>query len=1223
MIVNANGNLKNRNWQASLNATAIPLEPFFPVLVQQPVTLQNGSGKLTGRFDTLNPATWKAVADINLNVAGGSVALSSKLNSGTVLAAATVSQIQATFGTVAAQVSGDVNLLGEIENLNPQAILAKANLQVDVAQGKVDLTSELERGQWQANIKAANLNTSFLSQQLLEDQSLASLTLPALNAQLSLSGSIKSLLNPDTTALIAANSVSVQMEEQSLNASGFLTLANLTTNPESSLDLDITARSNLQTLPRYLLVQAFFPKINGQANFQGRLQGKKLLSAPLAPGNLNLTGNLRLLDFAINNVAFEPIVAGEVIATGQEVAINLPGERSVLAARLDSCTPAKCLVPYLPISLEVRGGTAENSVLLLGKRDGNRFNIQAESFELALLNLTPATQFGIKEPVAGQLTGKLAINLFTLATAGNVQITQPSLGNIKANIFAGSFSYDNGLAQLTTATLEFGQSRYLLDGILNLDSSEVSGKVKVAAGVVQDILTTFGWWTLSDLLRGIKHTRYASAADLQLKPVGKPEETLFNQLQLLSHIDAWIQQQAAKAQIPAQLDIRGAYTGEIDIAGTLANPLLNFQFFGQDWQWLPRLPVVSVSPTGTAVKKSPVVDIKQARVRGSFAKGAIALEPLQIELDDAVMSVVGKLSAADESGMLLEVANLSLDTVRNIFALPINITGKLNAKALLNGSPTNLQIQDGGISFVDGTINNQPLQEIQGKFSYFDSRLRFNTTQPSLLQVQVTAPFPPKPGVDEQLSLNVKLDTEAFAQLDSFTQGQFEWISGQGELQLQARARIGAEAIPTGGFANAVRDIVRDLASTANASLKLNDATIKTAALDEELKLNGEIALSNQRLRVENLIGELAQNQQMSITGVLSLFKLIGTDDPDASNLLTVSLERGSLNLENLYQGQINAEVVVTGTAFSPVFGGEVSLARGHASVSKDSMEALMPLFDNDFQPNFNNFRVVLGDRFLVDLSTFRRLAGARFRLAGAVELNGSLKSLRPKGTIQLRRGNVNVLNSKFFLNRDYESRVEFVPAQGLLNPNLNIEMKTVAFTESPYQRLQPIAGEIRDDIVTFARPEQVNITLGIKGQTSQLLAMDELVTDNCQAQQNSNLPTKGSDSTMAPERLQNLADCIKADALATGSTNQLLNVPIVTLFSTPRRSRSEILALLSNQVLADLSQLEIINNRRNLVEFAVTRYVVTPALRNVLVSIQNLASQAGQNIGLTELRIS
>lgn len=1216
MIVNANGNLKNRNWQASLNATAIPLKPFFPVLVQQPATLQNGNVKLTGRFDTLNPATWKAVADINLNVAGGNVALSSKLNSGAVLVAATVSQIQlATFGTVAAQVSGDVNLLGEIENLNPQAILAKANLQVDVAQGKVDLTSELERGQWQANIKAVNLNTSLLSQQLL-GQSQASLTLPALNAQLSLSGKIDSLLNADTAATIAANTVSVQMEEQSLNASGFLTLTNLTTNPESSLDLDIAARSNLQTLPRYLLVnQAFFPKINGQANFQGRLQGKNLLSAPLAPGNLNLTGNLRLLDFAINNVAFEPIVAGEVIATGQEVAINLNGERSGIAARLDSCTQAKCLVPYLPISLEVRGGTAEDSVLLVGERDGDRFNIQAENFSLALLNLTPATQFGIKEPVVGQLTGKLDINLFTLATAGNVQITQPSLGNIKANKFAGNFSYQNGLIQLTTATLEFGQSLYLLDGSLNLDSSEVSGKIKVAAGEVQDILTTFGWWTLPDLLRGIKHPSYASAADVQPKPVG-PEETLFNQLRLLSHIDAWIQQQIAKAQgLPAQLDIRGAYTGDIDIAGTLANPQLNFQFWGQDWQWLPRLPIISISPTGPVVKKSPVIQVKQAIARGSFAKGAIALEPLQIELDDAVMSVVGNLSAANKPGMLLDVANLSLDTVRNILALPIDITGKLNAKALLEGSPTNPQVQDGEIYFVDGTINNQPLEEIQGKFSYIDSRLRFNTTQPSLLQVQITAPFPPKPGVDEQLSLNVKLDTEAFAQLDSFTQGQFEWVDGQGELQLQARARIGTEAI-------AVRDIVRDLVSKANASIKFNDATIKTAVLDEDLKLNGEIALHNQRLRVENLTGELAQNQQLSITGVLPLFKPIGTDDSDASNPLTVSLEKGTLDLENLYQGQINAEVVVTGTALSPVFGGEARLARGYASVSNDSMEPLLSLFDNDFQPNFDNFRVVLGDRFLVNLSAFRRLAGASFRLAGAVELNGSLKSLRPEGTIQLRRGNVNVLNSKFFLSRDYQSKVEFIPAQGLLNPNLDIEMETVVSTESPYKRLQPIKGEIRDDIVTFSRPEQVDITLGIKGQTSQLIAIDELVADNCQAQQNINLPIKGSDSTMAPERLQKLAACIGAPALATRSTSQLLNAPIVTLFSTPRRSKSGILALLSDQVLADLSQIEIINNRRNLVEFALTRYVVAPAFRSALVSIQNLASQAGQSIGLTELRI-
>ncbi len=137
------------------------------------------------------------------------------------------------------------------------------------------------------------------------------------------------------------------------------------------------------------------------------------------------------------------------------------------------------------------------------------------------------------------------------------------------------------------------------------------------------------------------------------------------------------------------------------------------------------------------------------------------------------------------------------------------------------------------------------------------------------------------------------------------------------------------------------------------------------------------------------------------LTGVLPLFKPIRTSDLDASNPLTVSLERGTLDLENLYQGQINAGVVVTGTALSPVFGGEVNLASGRVSVSSESIATLLSLFDNTFQPNFDNFRVALGDRFLLNLSPFRRLAGARFRLAGAVTVNGSLDSLRPKGRVQ------------------------------------------------------------------------------------------------------------------------------------------------------------------------------------------------------------------------------
>jgi translocation and assembly module TamB len=89
---------------------------------------------------------------------------------------------------------------------------------------------------------------------------------------------------------------------------------------------------------------------------------------------------------------------------------------------------------------------------------------------LALLNITPATRLGLQNPVAGDLTAKLNVNLFTLASTGNLNIAQPSVGYIQAKEFRGNFAYDNNnnLAQLTSGSLSFQDSLYQFQGDLNL-----------------------------------------------------------------------------------------------------------------------------------------------------------------------------------------------------------------------------------------------------------------------------------------------------------------------------------------------------------------------------------------------------------------------------------------------------------------------------------------------------------------------------------------------------------------------------------------------------------------------------------------------------------------------------------------------------------------------------------------------------------------------------------
>ncbi len=80
-----------------------------------------------------------------------------------------------------------------------------------------------------------------------------------------------------------------------------------------------------------------------------------------------------------------------------------------------------------------------------------------------------------------------------------------------------------------------------------------------------------------------------------------------------------------------------------------------------------------------------------------------------------------------------------------------------------------------------------------------------------------------------------------------------------------------------------------------------------------------------------------------------------------------------------------------------------------------------------------------------------------------------------------------------------------------------------------------------------------------------------------------------------------------------------MLNAPIVSLKSIPNRSESEILTLLSDQFVANVSKFEQ-HTEKQLIDFAVAKYVVEPVLQDVLFGIQNMASRVGKKVGLTDL---
>ncbi len=1203
-LINSKAQLNADGVKVSGNGEKINLAAFIPNL-PLPVGVNSLQFNLATSLKSLLllPQTQDfrgldANANLDLIVGDSRINVQGRLNAGSLFASAKSSDqiylpklspqlpIPITIFASGVTLSAEVNPLvsaaqkiaiAGINALTPETlrdIQVNGNVDMAIAQGRVQAIATAKENKWQTAINAVNI-------QLLE---LAAILPPTVlsnplielnpdkfrfNSQANLAGEIAPLLAFGAKPVaIELQNLSAQLGDQSLDAKGSIVLANLITNPDiSQLQLDLGVRSNVNTLPVNLPPQAI---AQGNISFDGRLEGRNLISDSLSPGNLQLIGDLRLGNVAVNEFKLDPILAGKLnIQTGKEVAIALKGKRDILSAQLAPCDRSECLLPYLPVALAVKLGLeAENPLIINGNREGDRFNINLEEFSLAALQIAPAIEYGIAGIVGGNVSANLGINLFTLASSGNLRITKPSVGYIQAEEFATNFAYNDGIGQIPQGYLKLGQSHYEFQGGVNLNTRAINGKITTNVAQVEDILNTFSWYRVEDLIRNIQSPN-TDSRNLATASRGLPNESLMNQLRRFAEINAILQKNAAAAQLaapPNLIDIRGSYQADILITGTIDNPQADLKIAAENLAWRTNPPVVKVSETGLEIQDSKIIPIDRVIVQGNFENGVLTVQPMRVELGDTLISFVGKLGRESTNGKF-QMEKLSLETLQNFVEIPgVKVDGNINANAVLAGSLENPQIR-GDISLTEGKINDQAIERVFGTFSLSNQRLLFATTQPSSLQVFGSVPVPPVPGENDQISVNLNIGTEAIALLGLFTQRQLEWVSGEGDIKLSAKGKLDLE-----------NRTLKQLEATGAMTFK--DAVLKTATLDEALTLNGQIAFDQERIRIDQFAGTFAESI-LTAQGVLPILEPLSSDDPDLEYPMTIFLNEGKINLENIYKGKVGGQVTITGAAFRPIIGGEIRLYDGKASVPKrDETQSVALSFEAaepPIVPILDNFRISLGNKF--ELENWPLFD---FRITGNLTVNGSLYDLKPDGMIQLVRGQINLFSSQFFVTRNYEQIVEFSPEWGL-DPNLNIQLGTVVLEKSREQRLPDSDAEIPDPLVFSARPDQINVRLTIKGRASELLA-------------------------------------------AMDSNSQLLD--LVELTSIPARNKSEIIALLGNKFLNTLEEIQRLpgdlSNRssREWLELAINNFIVKPYIQELQFNLEDIVTKTGQKIGLEDLRV-
>jgi|GEM_PF-5767686 len=1234
--VEGSTNFESQNWQVYVDGKDFPLAPFVSqiqlaqVEIPENINLETADIRLIGNTYALEPEKIQGRANLGLNIAEGIVLVNGELNNGIVNAEARaneipVSQIVKAIPVPVSLVGSKLNLTANLEDLlafQSTQDLSKLQLTADAlltaATGTVEVTGNLNNNQLQSEINANNLAIAQLLNPYLGEEKLD--WNEELDAKIKLSGNINNL----AAIPIQAEQVTVELGEQKLQTTGTLLLTDVLTQPDvTQVDLAIKANANLATLPveEALAVLPFqqktlLPKevkLTGLVDLNnGRLTWQNLLIDPLAPGNLVLTGNLELEDFSLNNVEFQPLAGTVKIAPDSEMAINLRGEEDAIVANLEPCTRNDCLSPYLPGEIEFRK-TQDPEIIVLGEREGEVFQAEVKNFPLGILGLAPASEFGIPGVLKGDVLANVNVNLFNLEGKGDLQVIKPGLGNIELDKIEAEFALKDNLAELPTAALTFGSSKYLVQNAsFNLKTEELDGNLNFS-GDLRDILEATKLYDIQAIAALLGQYSYIKASEVQPKSVGKPNAPLSEQINLLSAISSQIGKQAntiTAGQIPTELDIQGKYSGEINAGGSLKNPQVDLKVSGQNWQWLPN-PIYRniVTNLGVITQETGAIAIDEVKLVGNLNGNVVQVEPAFIQLGETVLSLAAQVSPTTTTGEF-KVQDLTLDLLENFVKLPLDAKGTINVTGTLEGSPQNPVVQ-GDIAVQNVALNGKLLEnDIKSTFNYSNEKLDFATTEPEYIDIKANVPLPQE---GERASVNVNLGTKAIALMDPITQGQIQLLSGEGEVKVTA-------SVPTTDPTN-LEQLELD------TEILLDNATIKSAAVQDPLSVTGKILVDEKMLQVEELTGNIADSQLL-VNGALPIFE----PNLNPTNPLTLIIDKKQINLRGLYRGDINANVMIKGAALTPIIGGEATLANGQILIPKNNAEAQVTTTNNNQEPTpppvdpkLENFKINLNRLNVAQLGLYR------FNFNGNLVANGSIfdiENLRSEGVVRLDRGHINFLNTRFDLNRLYDNNIEFIPEDGTLNPTLDLQLETVISEVSKAGVVRDSSNsEVPDPISRVGNSDSIRVILAVDGQADQLLSflgiVEKQASDMCKIQRDGTqvIPKPPN---LSEEEFAKFADCIQFQAFAEtgGADSEILNSNIVNLSSNPPRTEGEIVSLLADQLLQLAEQLQGLSSgelfESGFVQFALET-VVEPIVIN---QVNEQTRKLGKGVGLNDFRV-
>lgn len=1208
------GTLARGQWDANVVAQGIQLGEFEDRLAG---TVVGGDLQLAGSLDDLSLQGIQADGDVTAALRGGTLNSQISLNNGGWTADVRTRNFPA--GQFVPQVplggvDADVNVTGTLDNLTLAGIQAGGTVSAAIAGGTVTSRIELDNGIGRARGEGRGVQLSQLSPELQGTLSVGQFQVagsldnltPAglqgrvdnvvlsdgLAAAAGVAPQLRAVRSP-LTASLAWNGREIQVEQletAGLSAQG--TIVPRLSGPGSpgiaGLDLALAAENySLSALPIALPPVV---GLQGQANFVGRVFG--------TPDNLNLTGEMELANLALNELTFDPRLVGDV-AFSSRAGLDL----ELIGMAEPTGPPDRIAVNYQidnrVLDFEVRA----DDTLAIGETEGDLLRARVYEFPLSALNIPPAgtSPYG---PIRGKVTfAQATVNLQDFTTFGQVNIADLGISYASINRVFGAFEYRDGVATLYDGKIRMTDEDargepipdteriYDIAGSYGIDRTpEITARLATQDGQLQDILEILKIQELADLQRGlvpeegfIPSSQEEAERLLATRPVGNPDGTFLNQLRRFAEIlEIRVQEelQTETAALPSLETLRGDFQGAVNLTATLPDDIaVNFDISGQSWQW------------GSDFRADQVL------AQGSYRNGLISLAPIRFssgpDTEVAYVDLTGSFSIdpADlqQRQLTLEIVNLPadripLERIPGFATLPFDLEGRLNGTATLSGilSDPNLASR---FQIVNGSLNATDIEAFTADLNYQEARFGLDaefrladSDDPLLLSAEVPyqLPFVERSPADKTFFIDANVQDEGFALLNLFTQQIVTWEEGTGEASLRIAGTLDGNTILT--------------LDTFDGIIELEDATLTSDTLRDFdnvrtplTNVNGRILLDQRipldprtyAIVVEELNGQFSQGE-LQARGTFPIFVPLpeeetadstpvppeesrdrpdtvaaDTDVADTSTDVTavaeddvalpplsqpinqtplaLALEGISLSLRGLYSGQVDGDITVAGSAFQgPKLSGKIDLSNGTvlipessgtSSDSTSSGEEGVPI-------RFSGLQLLLLDDIRIVQGALLDVEGR-----GGLSLNGTLKNLMPAGTVLLPSGRVGLFSVALKLAGD-EDRAEF---RGDFDPLLDVTLETSLPDTNSGLRLEPTTSPFPPNEI----PDTTIEDLGLTQQGNRL---------------------------------------IRIQARYTGRASELSNLlsdrTNLELTSTPLRSESEIIALLSGNVIGAIDAL-------------------------------------------------